>query len=67
MDITRALAGAISIYPNAIGGWSAVVVVRRARGAYIWWPEYLARGDSSEAALAALRKAVAEGEEGWTW
>ena len=67
MDTTRELSGAISIYPNAIGGWSAVVVVRRARGAYIWWPEYLARGDSDETALAALKKAVAEGEEGWTW
>lgn len=67
MDTTRALSGAIGIYPNALGDWSAVVVVRRARGAYIWWPEYLARGDSDETALAALKKAVAEGEEGWTW
>ena len=67
MDITRALAGAISIYPNARGDWSATVTVRRARGPYVWWPEYLARGDSPEAALAALKQAVAEGEEGWSW
>ena len=67
MDTTRELSGAIGIYPNELGSWSAVAMIRRARGAYIWWPEYLARGDSPEAALAALRKAVAEGEVGWTW
>jgi hypothetical protein len=67
MDTTRELSGAIGIYPNARGDWSATVVVRRARGAYIWWPEYLARGDSDEAALAALKQAVADGEGGWTW
>ena len=31
------------------------------------YSEYLAPADSPEAALAALKKAVAEGEEGWTW
>ena len=67
MDITRALSGAISIYLNAIGDWSATVTVRRARGPYVRWPEYLARGDSAEAALAALKQEVADGEEGWTW
>lgn len=67
MDTTRALSGAIEIYLNARGDWSATVTVRRARDARVRWPEYLARGDSPESALAALRKAVAEGEEGWTW
>lgn len=67
MDTTRALAGAIGIYPNARGDWSATVIVKRVRGAYVWWPEYLARGDSAETALAALKQAVREGEWGWTW
>jgi hypothetical protein len=67
VDITRALSGAIGIYPNAQGDWSATVIVRRARGAYIWWPEYLARGDSDETALAALKDLVAKHEEGWSW
>ncbi|MEA4884292.1 MAG: hypothetical protein VB144_11695 [Clostridia bacterium] len=67
MDTRRALSGAIGIYPNARGDWSAVVMIRRARGAYSWWPEYFVHGDSAEAALAALKQAVAEGEEGWTW
>ena len=50
MDITRALSGEIQIYLNARGNWSATVTVRRARGHYRWWPEYLARGDSAESA-----------------
>lgn len=67
MDITRALSGEIQIYLNARGDWSATVTVRRARDARVRWPEYLARGDSAEAALAALKQEVADGEEGWSW
>ena len=67
MDITRALSGEIQIYLNARGDWSAIVTIRRARDARVLWPEYLARGDSAEAALAALKQAVADGEEGWSW
>lgn len=31
------------------------------------YSEYLAPAESPESALNALKKAVAEGEEGWTW
>ena len=31
------------------------------------YSEYLAPAESPESALDALKKAVAEGEEGWTW
>ena len=49
------------------GMWSAGATVKRRRGTCLTWPEYKVRGDSPEFALAALKKAVADGEEGWTW
>lgn len=49
--------------------WAAVVTVRRDENGAPWisFREYMARGDSDTVALAALKEAVKEGEEGWTW
>lgn len=49
------------------GSWEAVTMVKRKRGTCLMWSKYEGRGDSPEAVLAALKQAVAEGEEGWTW
>ncbi|MEA4884291.1 MAG: hypothetical protein VB144_11690 [Clostridia bacterium] len=47
--------------------WEAVTMVKRQRGTCLMWAKYEGRGGNPEAALAALKKAVAEGEEGWSW
>ncbi len=49
------------------GCWEAATVIKRTRGTCSMWSTYKGRGDSPESALAALKQAVMEGEEGWTW
>jgi hypothetical protein len=73
MEALRTLSQSIAIYESGVHAWgdrwTAAVMVRRKelcdeRAAY---HEYMARGASPESALAALKEAVAKGEEGWTW
>lgn len=48
-------------------GWEAITMVKRQRGTCLMWVKYEGRGGNPEAALAALKEAVAKGEEGWSW
>lgn len=58
----------VGIYMGINGnGWEAVTMVKRQRGTCLMWAKYKGHGDNPEAALDALKKAVAEGEEGWVW
>jgi hypothetical protein len=65
--VERAISGRISIYPNDRGDWVAAVEIRRATPSGVSWREYYVRDLTDADALAALRKAVARGEEGWSW
>lgn len=66
VETARAIVSGIGM-GISYGSWEAVTVIKRKRGTCLTWPEYEGRGDSPESALAALKQAVADGEEGWTW
>ena len=51
----------------SFGCWEAATVIKRTRGTCSKWSTYKGRGDSPEAALCDLKKAVMGGEEGWSW
>ena len=68
MFTKREVSRDISIYQDYYGNWGAGVEIKLASAdGMVGWHEYHDHGDSPESALAALKQAVMEGEEGWTW
>ena len=49
------------------GYWAGVTVKTERENGMVRKTEYSVKGETPETALFALKKAVAEGEEGWTW
>lgn len=65
---TRGLCGTSWKMALCVNGYRASVTVKSEReNGTVRRTEYSAEGDTPETALFALKRAVAEGEEGWTW